>query len=261
MLLVKQGFPEEDELVICTVTNIQYHSVFAKLDEYEKTGLIHISEIAPGRIRNIRDYVEEGKKVVCKVLRVDKKTGHIDLSLRRVNELQKRKKINEIKQEQKAEKIIEFVAKNLKRDVKQLYTEIIQKISDKYPDLTSCFKEVVRNNSLLEELGLEKNLAHQLLEVIKVRFKEEEVIIGGSLILQSFEPNGVEVIKASLKSAKEGSPNVVISYEGGGKYKVEVKSDNYKDAEKTLEKTVKKAMAFAEKGLGKGEFIRKEKKE
>ena len=97
MLLQKEGFPEEDEFVLCTVNNVHYHSVFVKLDEYGKTGLIHISEIAPGRIRNIRDYVIEGKKVVCKILKVDAKTGHIDLSLRRVNENQKKIKINEIK--------------------------------------------------------------------------------------------------------------------------------------------------------------------
>src|SRR3989338_5359313 len=81
MLLKKEGFPEEDELVMCTVTQVQFHSVFVILDEYDKGGMIHISEVSPGRIRNIRDFVREGKKVVCKVLRVNKEKGHIDLSL------------------------------------------------------------------------------------------------------------------------------------------------------------------------------------
>src|SRR5210317_1898406 len=103
MLLQKKGFPLEDELVLCTVTNIHFHSVFAKMDEYDnKTGLIHISEISPGRIRNIRDYVVEGKKVICKVLKIDEGRGHIDLSLRRVNDGQKREKNSQLKQEQKA---------------------------------------------------------------------------------------------------------------------------------------------------------------
>ena len=93
MLYKKQGFPEESELVMCTVSNIQYHSVFADLDEYGRQGMIHISEISPGRIRNIRDYVKEGKKIVCKVLRVNSERGHIDLSLRRVNEAQRKNKI------------------------------------------------------------------------------------------------------------------------------------------------------------------------
>ena len=260
MLLIKNGFPEEDSLVLCTVTNIHFHSVFAKLDlYYNKTGLIHISEISPGRIRNIRDFVVEGKKVVCKVLRVDKKTGHIDLSLRRVNDNQKRRKINEIKQEQKAEKIIEQIAKNNNLDPKNLYKSLSEKIFQKYDDLTSCFKEVVKKEELLEKLGIEKDISEQLGEIIKIRFKEEDIIIGGVLKLRSFEPNGLEIIKKALEEAESVDNAVSISYKGGGRYNIQVISNNYKEAEKILEKTVKKALAFTEKGLGEGEFIRKEK--
>ena len=132
MLLTKKGFPEEDELVMCTVTKVQFHSVFVNLDEYGESGMIHISEVSPGRIRNIRDFVKEGKKVVCKVLRVNEDKGHIDLSLRRVTETQRRTKVDEIKQQQKAEKILEFVAKDLNLDTKKLLEEITENISKKY---------------------------------------------------------------------------------------------------------------------------------
>ena len=259
MPLIKEGFPEEEELVLCTVTNIHFHSVFVKMDEYDKTGLIHISEIAPGRIRNIRDFVIEGKKVVCKVLQVDKKKGHIDLSLRRVNENQKRRKIEEIKQEQKAEKIIEFVAKNNNLEFKKFYDELTQKITQKYPDLKSCFKDVVKNESLLAELGVDKKTASQLVDVIKVRFKEEDVIIGGVLKLESVLLDGVEIIKKALIETEETNQNVSISYAGGGIYNIKVKSNSYKEAEKILDNAVNKALSITEHGLGKGEFIRKEK--
>ena len=132
MLLKKEGFPEEDELVMCTITKVQFHSVFAQLDEYDKSGMIHISEVSPGRIRNIRDFVKEGKKVVCKVLRVSPEKGHIDLSLRRVGETQRRNKVDELKQEQKAEKILEFVAKDLNVPLKKLFEDVTNSISKKY---------------------------------------------------------------------------------------------------------------------------------
>src|SRR3989339_2016977 len=139
MLLKKEGFPEEDELVMCTVTKVQFHSVFVILDEYDKAGLIHISEVSPGRIRNIRDFVVEGRKVVCKVLRVNEEKGHIDLSLRRVTETQRRKKVDEIKQEQKAEKILEFVAKDLNVDTKKLFDDLSPNIFKKYASLYEFF--------------------------------------------------------------------------------------------------------------------------
>ena len=259
MLLKRKGFPEEDELVLSTVSNIHFHSVFAKLDEYEnKTGLIHISEISPGRIRNIRDFVIEGKKIVCKVLRVDKKTGHIDLSLRRVNDNQKRKKINMIKQEQKAEKIIEQVAKNNNIKPETLYIELTEKIFKKYEDLTSCFKDVVlKGDKVFEKLELNKEISHQLTEIIKIRFKEEDIIIGGLLKLKSYEPDGIDKIRDLLKTIEKIDKSISLSYAGGGAYKLEITSKKYKDAEKTLEKILKKVEG-AEAGIN-TEFKRKEK--
>jgi translation initiation factor 2 subunit 1 len=69
MLYHKTGIPEDSELVLCTVNKVLPNSVFVTLDEYGIDGLIHISEVSPGRIRNIRDFVKEGKKVVCKILK------------------------------------------------------------------------------------------------------------------------------------------------------------------------------------------------
>jgi translation initiation factor 2 subunit 1 len=79
MLYKKTGLPEESELVLCTVTKVLPNSVFVTLDEYGIDGLIHISEVSPGRIRNIRDFVKEGKKVVCKILRINVERGQVDV--------------------------------------------------------------------------------------------------------------------------------------------------------------------------------------
>lgn len=260
MFYKKERFPEEDELVLCTVTNVHHHSVFVKLTEYDKTGMIHISEVSPGRIRNIRDFVKEGKVVVCKVLRVNKDRGHIDLSLRRVTELQRRSKADEIKHEQKAEKIVEFVAKKLKIDVKKLYDEISDKIFKKYSMLYMCFEEVITDEKLLKKLGIKDKVAKELTEVIKQRIKPPEVLIRGKFILTSFDSNGIEIIKDTLKKAWEiDKENIEIYYSGGGKYNITVKAEDYKKAEKILEEATKAALDFIEENKGIGEFVREER--
>ncbi|MDD1660308.1 MAG: S1 RNA-binding domain-containing protein, partial [Methanomicrobiales archaeon] len=105
------SWPEEGELVICSVETVKDFVAFVRLDEYGgRQGLIPISEVAKGWVKYIRDFVREGQKVVCKVLHVDRERGHIDLSLRDVNEHQRREKIQEWKNEQKAYKWIGFVA-------------------------------------------------------------------------------------------------------------------------------------------------------
>ncbi len=258
MLLKKEGFPEEDELVLCTVTAVQFHSVFVRLDEYNnRSGLIHISEIAPGRIRNIRDYVVEGKKVVCKVLRIDKEKGHIDLSLRRVNAAQKKNKLNQIKQEQLSEKIVEIVAKENKQDKAKLYDAVSQKLLEKYPSLFDAFEDVVRENLDLSKF-LDEKIAKKLTEAITQRIKPPEVEIGGELMLSSHEPNGVELIKEALKQITV-TDGPVIKYKGTGIYSIWVKSEDYKSAEKILKKTLDGLEKFAKKNRINMEFKRIEK--
>ncbi|MBU0628989.1 MAG: S1 RNA-binding domain-containing protein [Nanoarchaeota archaeon] len=256
MLLLKEGFPESDELVLCTVTKIFHNGVFVDLDEYAKGGMIHISEVSPGRIRNIRDFVVEGKKVVCKILRVDDVKGHIDLSLRRVNEGQKKLKINEIKSEQRAEKIIEFAAKKLNLDVKKLYFDIYNKISDKYLSVFLCFEDVVKGNIALEKLPLDKKTADILTELVKERMKPSIVFVGGNLKLKTYASDGVEIIKETLRKLSGGGIGIV--YGGGGKYKIMAKAAEYKDAEKILDKSVSDTISFIEEKGGEGEFVKKE---
>ncbi|MEA2037396.1 MAG: translation initiation factor IF-2 subunit alpha [Nanoarchaeota archaeon] len=257
MLLKKKNFPEEEELTLCTVTKVFHHGVFVDMDEYGKGGMIHISEVSPGRIRNIRDYVKEGKKVVCKVLRIDTEKGHIDLSLRRVNEGQKKGKINEIKQEQKAEKIIEFVAKQFNMDVKKLYEELSSKILEKYDLLHYCFEDIVKGEFSLGGLDIDKEKAEALTKLVMERMKPQEVFVGGELKLRSYMPDGVDVIKNTLKKAVQGG-NIDLTYEGGGLYAIRSKANEYKDAEKILEKAVSNALSFIESHDGSGEFVKKE---
>ncbi|MBW2985992.1 translation initiation factor IF-2 subunit alpha [Candidatus Woesearchaeota archaeon] len=258
MLLKKEGFPEEDELVLCTITAVQFHSVFVNLDEYGRSGLIHISEIAPGRIRNIRDYVVEGKKVVCKVLRINQQKGHIDLSLRRVNEAQKKNKLNQIKQEQLSERIIEFVAKQNKQKLAELYDKIAEKVLDKYPTMFEAFEAVVSDTLDLSKV-IDAKLAKQLTELIKQRIKPPEVEIGGEIALSCHEPNGVELIKEALKTASETKGNLTIKYKGTGNYNIWIKSEDYKSAEKVLKKSLEALEKFTKKNKIKYDFKRIEK--
>jgi len=252
----KKIFPDENELVICTVKQVQHHSIFAQLDEYNRVGLIHISEVSPGRIRNIRDYVKEGKVVVCKVLRVNKEKGYIDLSLRRVSEGQRRTKINEVKQEQKAEKIIEFVAKNLKLKKEDIIAKVKQAISGKFDTLYSCFEAIISEDADLEKLGVDKKIADELTKEVKARIKPPEVELFGIYHLTSYDPDGVSIIKDCVKKGESSGENTTIRYAGGGTYNVKVTHSNYKDAEKVLKKVNTAMEKFMKKHNSTFEFER-----
>ncbi|NQU98683.1 translation initiation factor IF-2 subunit alpha [Candidatus Woesearchaeota archaeon] len=260
MLFKREGIPEEDELVLCTVTKVQFHSVFCDLDEYKnQSGMIHISEVSPGRIRNIRDYVKEGKKVVCLILKISKERGHIDLSLRRVNEAQRRRKLDAIKQEQKAEKIIESLAKEQKKTLEDLYKVVSKPILKEYDMVHLAFNDVVETNLKLDSLGLDKKLADKLTKVIKDKIKPKEVLIAGEFKLSSYDENGVEVIRTALQNAEKVDEKVNIAYEGGGRYMLKVTAKDYKKAESIMEKAKNEVLNYMEEKDGEAVFERIEK--
>ena len=252
MLFKKQGFPEESELVLCTVTSVQYHSVVVDIDEYGRSGLIHISEVSPGRIRNIRDFVKEGKKVVCKVLRVNEEKGYIDLSLRRVNESEKRRKIDSIKREQNAEKIVEIAAGKIGIKTEELYKSVFEKINKKYPALKDFFDEVSKDPVLIEQF-VDKKYSKILAEIIVQRIKPIEIEIRGKLKITTYASNGIEIIKESLKKAQESaSENISINYLGSGQYHFIIKGQDYKEAEKQMKNATTAAINHVTKHSGPG---------
>jgi len=144
-------YPETGDLVVCTVNNVKNFGAFVSLEEYGgKEGFIHITEVASGWIKYVRDYVREGQKIVCKVLKVDPSKGHIDLSLKQVNEHQKREKIQEWKNEQKAEKLLEIVAGKLGKNPDWCYEEFATALVQKFGTLYHAMEECSMDEKTLE---------------------------------------------------------------------------------------------------------------
>lgn len=67
-----------------TVTAIQPYGAFMSFDEYYN-GLIHISEISKGFVRNITDFVNVGDHIYVEILEVDDDEYHLRLSIKNIN--------------------------------------------------------------------------------------------------------------------------------------------------------------------------------
>lgn len=238
MLLQREGLPNVSEIVMCTVKNISGIMVTVSLDEYDnQTGLIHISEISPGRIRNIRDYVKEGKKIVCKILTVNKERGHIDLSLRRVNESARREKVDELKHERIAEGIVETLVKTQKLELDTVYHTIFDEASKKHDFLYPYFEEVVlKGDKVLQKLDLTKEVIDELATLIIQRIKPPVVEINTKYYIESYREDAANLIKAAFEKAikKVKNMEVVIKYLGSGYYSLNAKDETFKQAEKKV---------------------------
>lgn len=254
MFYKKQGRPEVGDIVICTVKKILYHSVFVTLDEYRSVeGMIHISEISPGRIRNLRDYVTEGKRLVCKILSI--KGNNIDLSLRRVNTTVRIKKSSEYKQENKAEKLLTQIGKEVGFDIRKIYEQIGFKAREKYGGLYPFLQDIVESGKkVIDEFNPDKKFGELLFKVVKEKIKPIEVNIGGTLDLKSYSENGIEDIKTILLEAEKNK--IKVGYLGAPKYKLDIVAKNYKIAEAALKKFLDVAYEIAKKANCEMNFVK-----
>jgi len=206
---------EEGDVVLCTVDKIVGTAVFVKIED-NGTGTIITSEIAPGRIRNLRDYVVPNKKIVCKVLRIDK-SGHADLSLRRVTAKEKKETTDYYQKEKN-------LATTLKTILKEKADDIIKKIKSK-SSIADFFEQAKSSPEILDKL-MNKEEAEKLLKILKEK-KEKQVVVKKKFSLNSEAGDGITIIKKILPGEA--------TYIAAGKFTISIKDKDYKEANRKME--------------------------
>jgi len=276
--MARDEWPERSELVICTVRELESFGAFVSLEEYgDKEGLIHIAQVSSGWVKHLRDHVREGQKIVCKVLHVDERRGHIDLSLKAVKDGQKRQRIKEWKNEKKAKKWLALALAAPTSDL-GLSNEELEAIEttllDAYGSLYDAFEDFVRvGTGAVLELGITADYADAICEVACANVKLPSVQINGYVELKCPLSDGVERIKEALTKAEEelktklareskaedettSDITVECFYIGAPRYKIRVKAPNYKEAESVLSDVANTAIEAIKGNECSGKFYR-----
>jgi len=254
-------FPEEGELVVCTVQSVKNFGAFVTLDEYDnKEGFIHIRDVATGWIKYIRDYVREGQKIVCKVLGVDSSKGHIDLSLKSVNEHQRREKIQQWKNENKAEKLLGIVAERLGKDIQQCFDEFGYDVIENFGSLFAAFEQCTANPKALDQAGLEGDWTSVFSQVAQENVAPPYVQIDGYLELTCPLSDGVDHIRKALLLGMDSiEGRVKMQYVGAPRYRIVVSAPDYKSAEEEMKKVADEIISSLKHCGGLGSFHREVK--
>jgi translation initiation factor 2 subunit 1 len=232
----RKGFPSFGEIVIVNVINITPYSALCKLEEYPgKEGMIHISEVSGKWVRDIKKFVKLNKTYVTKVVNVDEQKGHINLSLKRVSKIDKTRKMQDYKKEQKAEKILEKIAKKQKITLDKAYEKIGFELQDEFGEMFKAFDIASKNPEILVQKGMPKSLVDVIHKVAKESIQRKKIKIKAELEVKFYTGDGVEKTKQFLNNLinKYG---VNIKYISAPKYSIEIKSDNPKLAQKELTK-------------------------
>lgn len=75
---------KKGKIVKGSITGIEKYGIFVNLDNYY-SGLIHISEISKGFVKDVKDYVEVGETIYAKVIDVDEIENHVKLSIKDID--------------------------------------------------------------------------------------------------------------------------------------------------------------------------------
>ena len=75
---------KEKEIILAKVTGIQEYGAFVNIDD-EHNGLIHISEISYGYVKNINDYVKIGDKIYAEIINIDEGSNQLRLSIKDID--------------------------------------------------------------------------------------------------------------------------------------------------------------------------------
>ncbi len=250
----RRELPRVGELVVGTVKKIYDYGAYLTLDEYEGLeAYLPWSEITSRWVRNIRDVIKEGQKVVVKVIRVNRRKMHVDVSLKRVSDSERKRKMMEWKRAQKALKIMEIIAERLGKSLDEVLDTIGRKLEDYYGELMAGLEQAaMRGIEAVLEAGVDESVAPIVVEEAKKHIEIRRVKVMGTLTLRSLASDGVERIREVLIKARDAAAStardvqVKIYTIGAPRYRLEITANTYKTAEKAL----KNALNTAEKLAG-----------
>jgi translation initiation factor 2 alpha subunit (eIF-2alpha) len=211
---------------MCIVDRIIGTTVFVRLEDFNNLeGTISFPEIAPGRIRNIRDYAFPGKRIICKILAI--KPQGVELSLRRV-------KVNErngFNESHKREKSLTALLRTL---LKEKFEETLKNIKENESSLVDLIDKAKENPKELEKY-VKKPEAEKILGALKEK-KIKEITILSKFSLSSKSPNGIVSIKEIIKESSRSIENLETSYVAAGKYLAKIKAKDPRIADQQIRK-------------------------
>jgi translation initiation factor 2 alpha subunit (eIF-2alpha) len=216
-----------DDVVLCTVKKIEGTTVFLEMED-GSPGTMMLSEVAAGRIRNLRQYVSPNRKIVCKILKSNR--DHFELSLRRVTTKERESVLEEIKKEKALTNMLKVAGEEPEK--------VIEKIKE-HNSIVDFIEEAREDVKVLEKY-LNKVNAEKVFKILAEKEGREKVV-EKRISLKSDGESGVNDIREILDVDAE------VHYLGSSKFSVSVKGKDFRGANEKMEEVLEEIEKRAEK--------------
>jgi translation initiation factor 2 alpha subunit (eIF-2alpha) len=221
----------EGEILLCTVEKVSNTVTQVRLPD-GREGTIISSEIAPGRIKHMRQYVVPNKKIVCKVL--NSKGNNLQLSLRRVNNKEKK----DVMQKWKAEQAIKVAFKRILGDKE---SAVKQKILENFKNLNEFMIDAKKDKKIIIKF-IPKPKQEAIAKIAEKKKKNQEM--KQILKVKCLEDNGVKKIKELFKFDDE---KIKITYLSAGQFKLTLSVEDFKQGKKQMAEIMEELESKAKK--------------
>lgn len=229
--------------MLAVIKKIMPYGAFCTLPEYNNLeAFLHVSEVAPRWIKNIHEFISEGQRHVVKVHHIDREKNQVDISIKRVNEEEKKRKLEMVQNEKRGTKLLELSLAAAKAPV--TIDAARKEIEANFDDLYAAFKEMsLKGEDALKKVELPKALKAKMVEVAQKSIKKPVVEVGAVVDLVCYSADGLETLKKALSVEK----GVEVSYLGAPHYKLLLSSPDYKSGQKRLENVLEHIKSYAQK--------------
>ncbi len=230
-------WPEEGELLVCTVKSVRENGAYLNLDGYgDREGFVFIGEVASGWVRNIRNHLRVGQRVIAKVIEIKKDRERVDLSIKGVSEERRRDTLQAWKNEQRASQIMNVAAERVGWSEKQK-NDISNQMTEIFGTLYGALEECAISENALSENGFEGDWINTIVELAVENIVPPFVEIRGQFNIEVWSSEGVYAIRDALMAAEkvadgEEDATLTCHYDGAPEYRVDIKAPDYETAEK-----------------------------
>ena len=243
------NYPQLDEFLVGTVKKIMPFGAVVALDEYDGLeSFVHISEVSSGWVRNIREYLKEGQKVVVKTVFLDPSKRQIDVSIKRVSEGEKKRKLEAFQSEKRAQKLFERTAAKLGKTMQAAMMEAGAPLLREYGSFWALFEALAAGEE--PKIALPKAWLASLKETASVEIKPKRAELRAVITAKSTAGDGVKRVKAVLEKIAGVSAAGVkakIHYVSAPQYYFDIDAPDYKIADKFLQKAAAAGEVVAKK--------------
>jgi translation initiation factor 2 subunit 1 len=249
-----QNTPKVGDLVIANVAKISKFGAYCRLPEFDNLEVfLPLKEISSGWIKNIREHIHEGQKLVGVVTFYDKEKGTIDISLKRVSPSNSKEKIRTYNLEKRLSALF-MQALMMSKEQANKETITTTAISE-FGTYTNLLQNALEETKEFGESKLPKKLKDMLVKVLEANRKQKKYSVAYTATIYTYNTlSGATELRKLMSDIKD--LGVDVKYIGAPKYRFLAEGEDYAAAEDKI----KKATEIINNNLKKGVFeIEKEK--